>query len=204
MDLHLQDVDYFDNNNVIAVGSDGGIAKSTDGGTNWTYGPFTYTRPDGLVTKQTFNDVHYVTATTAYAVGNGGLMAKTTDGGQTWAFVTTPLFANLKNINTCWFLDANRGYIGGQWNNSTDSLPKIYVTLNGGSTWDSIAPPLSNGVSRVGYINNTNAPSFLVPVDAKIKEIHTIQFLNNTYQHISVVPQVLPLFVTMQLIQHVT
>jgi len=30
------DVDFFDNNNVIAVGSDGGIAKSRDGGTNWT------------------------------------------------------------------------------------------------------------------------------------------------------------------------
>jgi hypothetical protein len=29
------DVDFFDNNNAIAVGSDGGIARTTDGGTNW-------------------------------------------------------------------------------------------------------------------------------------------------------------------------
>ncbi|MBL0145775.1 MAG: hypothetical protein IPP48_08435 [Chitinophagaceae bacterium] len=99
----MLDVDYFDNNNVLAVGSDGGIAKSTDGGTNWTYGPFTYTNPQGFVTKSTFNDVHYVTATVAYAVGDRGAMAKTTDGGALWTFINNPLFPGGKNINACWF-----------------------------------------------------------------------------------------------------
>ena len=54
------DVDYFDNNNVIAVGSDGGIAKSVDGGSNWTYGPFTFVTAAGTLTKPTFNDVHFI------------------------------------------------------------------------------------------------------------------------------------------------
>jgi gliding motility-associated-like protein len=172
------DVDYFDNNNVIAVGSDGGIAKSTDGGSNWTYGPFTYINPQGQVTKSTFSDVHYVTANVAYAVGDRGSMAKTIDGGVTWSFVNTPLFSNSKNINACWFLDANKGYIGGQFN-TLDSLPKLYVTQNGGATWDSIAAPVSNGVTRCGYINNVNIPSVLLPVDAKAKDIYSIQFLSN-------------------------
>ena len=172
------DVDYFDNNNVIAVGSDGGIAKSTDGGTNWTYGPFTFINPTGQQTKSTFSDVHFITASIAYAVGGSGLMAKTIDGGATWSFVTTPLFANSKNINACWFLDANKGYIGGQFN-TPDSLPKLYVTNNGGATWDSIAAPSVNGVTRCGYINNVNIPSVLLPVDAKAKEIYRIEFLSN-------------------------
>jgi gliding motility-associated-like protein len=171
------DVDYFDNNNVIAVGSDGGIARSTDGGSNWAYGPFTYINPQGQYTKSTFNDVHYVTANVAYAVGDRGSMAKTIDGGANWSFVRTPLFANSKNINACWFLDANKGYIGGQFNNTPDSLPKLYVTFNGGSTWDSIATPQINGVTRCGYINNVNIPSVLLPVDAKAKDIYSIQFL---------------------------
>jgi hypothetical protein len=47
------DVDFFDNNNVLAVGSDGGIAKSTDGGRTWIYGIFTYPTPTGLITKAT-------------------------------------------------------------------------------------------------------------------------------------------------------
>jgi gliding motility-associated-like protein len=174
------DLDYFDNNNVIAVGNDGGIAKSTDGGSNWTYGPFTYLTPLGLQTKSTFNDVHYVTATVAYAVGDRGSMAKTTDGGLNWVFVNNPLFPGSKNINACWFLDANKGYIGGDPNNAVDSLPRLYVTLNGGATWDSIAPPAVNGVSRVGYINNPNIPSVLWPVDAKLKSINRIEFINDS------------------------
>ena len=185
------DVDYFDNNNVIAVGSDGGIARSTDGGRNWTYGPFTYVTPQGQVTKSTFNDVHYVTANIAYAVGDRGSMAKTIDGGANWSFINTPLFANSKSINACWFVDANKGYIGGQFN-TLDSLPKLYFTLNGGSTWDSIAAPAPNGVTRCGYINNVNIPSVLLPVDAKAKEIYRIEFLPNGVGYIC--GQASPLF----------
>jgi gliding motility-associated-like protein len=122
--------------------------------------------------------VHYVTANVAYAVGDRGCMAKTIDGGATWSFVNTPLFANSKNINACWFLDADKGYIGGQFN-TLDSLPKLYFTLNGGSTWDSIAAPAANGVTRCGYINNPNIPSVLLPVDAKAKDIYRIEFLPN-------------------------
>ncbi len=171
------DVDYFDNNNAIAVGSDGGIARTTDGGSNWTYGTFTFINPaNGFLTKGNFNDVHFITATSAYAVGINGLMIKTTDAGLNWSKVNTPLTANNKNINTCWFLDANKGYIGGQVNNTADSLPKMYFTLNGGSTWDSIGAPAVNGVTRVGYISNPNIPSVLYPVDAKLKEIQRIEF----------------------------
>lgn len=172
------DVDYFDNNNVLAVGSDGGIAKSTDGGRNWTYGIFTYVNPQGFVTKSTFNDVHFVTANVAYAVGDRGSMAKTTDGGATWTFVNSPLWANSKNINACWFLDANKGYMGGQFN-TPDSLPKLYVTNNGGASWDSIGAPSVNGVTRCGYINNPNISSVLLPVNAKAKDIYRIEFLPN-------------------------
>jgi gliding motility-associated-like protein len=173
------DQDFFDNNNVIAVGSDGGIARSTDGGTNWKYGAFTFVNPvNGFITKGIFADVHFITSTVAYAVGSNGLMIKTTDAGISWSQVITPLTSNARNINACWFLDANKGYIGGQWN-TADSLTKLYFTLNGGSTWDSIASPAVNGVTRCGYINNVNIPSVLLPVDAKAKEIYRIEFLPN-------------------------
>lgn len=179
------DVDYFDNNNVIAVGSDGGIAKSTDGGKNWTYGVFTYPTAAGLTTKSTFLDVHYITANIAYAVGNGGCMAKTTDGGTTWSLVTTPLYSTNRNINTCWFINANTGYAAGQWNFSTDSIPRIYITNNGGATWDSLAIPSINGTTKVGFVNNPTYPARDYPVDAKLKEIWRIQFSNNGVGYVS-------------------
>jgi gliding motility-associated-like protein len=173
------DVDYFDDNNAIAVGSDGGIAKTTDGGLNWSYGVLTFINPvNGFLTKGIFADVHFITSTIAYAVGSNGLMIKTTDAGLNWSKVNTPLTTNNKSINACWFVDADKGYIGGQVNNTADSLPKLYFTLNGGSTWDSIASPVVNGVTRCGYISNPNIPSVLYPVDAKMKDIQRIEFTN--------------------------
>ena len=101
MGITVLDVDFFDDNNVLAVGQSGGIAKSTDGGRNWTYGPFTYINAAGVRTTSTLYDVHYISANVAYVVGDRGCMAKTTDGGATWNFVITPLYQNARNINTC-------------------------------------------------------------------------------------------------------
>lgn len=185
MGITFLDVDYFDDNNVIAVGGSGGIAKSTDGGRNWRYGPLTFIDPTGLVAMSTLNDVHYITGNIAYVVGDRGCMAKSVDGGQNWNFVNTPLFANQKNINTCWFINKDTGYIGGDVNNNIDSLPRIYVTRNGGATWDSLLPPAVNGVSRAGYVNNPNIPSVLRPVDAKLKSIFRIEFINDSVGYVT-------------------
>jgi gliding motility-associated-like protein len=177
------DVDFLDNNNVIAVGSDGGIAKSRDGGANWTYGPFTFNTPAGLRAKASLNDVHYVTDQIVYTVGSSGCMAKSTDGGQTWNFVQTPLYNRGRNINAVWFVNKDTGYIGGQ-HNSLDSIPKLYFTRNGGATWDSMAAPVG-GLSRNGYVNNPNYASFLTPVTAKDKEILRIEFSNDSTGYIT-------------------
>ncbi len=168
------DVQFYDNNLGIAVGGNGGIARSIDGGANWTYGPFTFTSPAGLKTNGTFNDVHIPTATVAYAVGSNGMMAKSTDAGKNWTFVNTPLYAKAVSINAVWFVNKDTGYIGGLWNTS-DSIPKLYVTKNGGSTWDSINAPIG-GKTRVGYINNPNAAPIIWDVTAKAKVINRIIF----------------------------
>jgi len=184
MGITVLDVDFFDDNNVLAVGQSGGIAKSTDGGRNWTYGPFTYINAAGVRTTSTLYDVHYISANVAYVVGDRGCMAKTTDGGATWNFVITPLYQNARNINTCWFLNENKGYIGGQFN-SPDSIPKVYVTNDGGATWDSLAAPMVNGTSRAGYINNPNVSSVLLDLDQKNKEIQRIQFINDNVGYVT-------------------
>ncbi len=177
------DVHFYDNNFGIAVGANGGIATTANGGGKWIYGPFTFTSPAGLTTNGNFNDVHITSPTIAYAVGSNGMMAKTTNAGQNWSFINTPLYANSRSINTCWFLNKDTGYIAGQWNTS-DSIPKIYFTRNGGNTWDSLAAPAVNGTTKVGFINNTTYPAIDYPIDAKGKEIMRIQFLNNNIGYI--------------------
>jgi gliding motility-associated-like protein len=173
------DVDFINNTNGILVGSEGGIAVTANGGVTWKYGAYTFPSFNGFTTRQSFSDIHYATATTAYAVGNAGLMVKSVDAGQTWSFVNTPFRPGLvgKNINAVWFLNKDTGYIGGTYL-AVDSIPKLYVTKNGGATWDSIAAPISNGKSRAGYINNVSVPSILDDITAKAKEIYRIEFLN--------------------------
>jgi gliding motility-associated-like protein len=177
------DVQFYDNNLGIAVGQSGGIAVTTNGGTKWSYGPFTFISPAGLITSGNFNDVHIATANVAYAVGSNGMMAKSINAGKNWSFVTTPLYSTAKSINTCWFLNKDTGYIAGQFN-TPDSLPKIYFTRNGGTTWDSLAAPASNGTTKVGYVQNTNYPPIDYPINAKSKEIQRIIFTSPTVGYI--------------------
>ncbi len=177
------DIDFFDNNNGIAVGLNSGIAYTKDAGVTWNYGAFTFIGQTGVQIGTQFQDVHFASANVAYAVGTNGCMSKTTDGGATWALLNNPLFASAKNVNTVWFLDENKGYIAGQFN-TVDSLPKLYSTLNGGATWDSISAPIG-GKTKIGYVNNVNLAPIVTDITAKAKEIYRIKFLNPTTAYIT-------------------
>ena len=180
----VTDMDFFDNNRGIAVGSNGGIAFTTDGGANWAYGNFSFMSPAGVLTSTSFQDVHFVSANIAYAAGSGGCIAKSTDGGVNWVFVRSPLYNNSRIINTVWFVNENKGYMGGEWN-TLDSIPKVYFTNNGGSTWDSLTSPSGGTVTRIGYINNPNIAPQLYTVTGKGKEIQRIMFFDDNTGYIS-------------------
>ncbi len=153
------DMSFIDNNVGLTVGANGGIGRSTDGGRNWVAIPYKYATNTGSVSLASFSDVQMVTSSIAYAVGSGGLMIKSTDGGMNWTPVTTPLTALGKNINALHFLNKDTGYIGGAAINSTNTTsindaPKIYVTKNGGATWDSLATPFrpqQNAITLSGF-----------------------------------------------------
>lgn len=169
----MNDMSFVDNNNGLAVGNNGAIAKTTDGGYNWQYIAYKYLSNTNQVSLASLNDVHFVTPSIAYAVGSGGLMIKSTDGGVNWTQISTPLTPLGRAINGLHFINKDTGYIGGAAINTTNTTsindaPKVYFTRNGGNTWDSLVTPFrrrqdnatlsgfnTSEIQRIHFVNDS-------------------------------------------------
>jgi len=100
------------------------IAKTTDGGANWT-------GVAGASMDSIFLSMSFPSPTVGFAVGMSGNMIKTTDGGTTWNHLTG---VTTKNLWSVCFTDVNTGYIGGESNT-------LFKTTDGGSTWQALVSP---------------------------------------------------------------
>jgi photosystem II stability/assembly factor-like uncharacterized protein len=70
-----RDIQYIDNDNMVAVGDTGSIHRSTNGGVNW------FQQASG--TTVDLKGVWFINPNTGWAVGNNGVILKTTTGGFT-------------------------------------------------------------------------------------------------------------------------
>lgn len=113
-DVNIMGVSYADQNTIYAVGTDGAVRISTDGGHNWT---LKHTLPAMLFGLDFAN-------TTFGVVGAEEKMFATNDGGNTWTTYTT----GYENFYAAKAYSDGTGYIGG-----TDE--NIYVTTDYGVTW---------------------------------------------------------------------
>jgi photosystem II stability/assembly factor-like uncharacterized protein len=181
--LTFTDISFIDNNSGLAIsvslqGTGGGIMKTTDGGRNWQFTTYRYVNSTNTVQLASFNDVHYVTPTIAYAVASSGIMIKSTDGGSNWSQVVTPLTALSKTINGLHFINKDTGYIAGAAINTTNTTnindaPKIYITRNGGISWDSLVTPFVRQETNASLNWNNN------------KEIYRLHFVNDSVGYAS-------------------
>lgn len=113
---HLQGVCMTSDLRGYAVGNNGEVVVTTDGGNNWSH------MPTGFFTS--LKAITFVNANTGYAVGNSGLVLKTTNAGANWTS-STPASNLLRAV--C-FVDANTGYVVGDF-------ATVYKTTNGGINW---------------------------------------------------------------------
>jgi hypothetical protein len=119
----LRSVHFTDNNTGRAVGWDGIILNTTDGGTNWS------SQTSG--TTQWLESVHFTDDNTGWAVGTTGTILNTTDGGTNWNPQTS---GTLKKLCSVHFTDNNTGWVvGGQPGAySYDDSGIILKTITGG------------------------------------------------------------------------
>lgn len=100
-----------------AVGANGEIIITVNGGTAWT--------SPASGTTQGLLAVDFPSPLTGYAAGGNGTIVKTTNGGLTWTAGTVP---NMLTINDVDFINDNTGFVCGADGRSAR-------TTNGGTSW---------------------------------------------------------------------
>lgn len=114
--ITLQSITFANPSIGFAVGDEGTILKTTDGGINWIL--------QDEVTDKDLNSVFLLNADTGFIVGWGGIFLKTTNSGNDWT-VNYPVYTNLYSV---FFTDSNNGH-------ATGSNGKILKTTDGAENW---------------------------------------------------------------------
>ncbi|UCH85221.1 MAG: choice-of-anchor D domain-containing protein [Candidatus Latescibacterota bacterium] len=118
-----------------AVGHEGTILRTTDGGATWVRQSSGTT---SILIGVSFTDVN-----TGTAVGENGLILRTTDGGETW----TPQVSGESGFLTgVWFTDENNGTVVTQ--NGV-----ILRTTDGGAKWDYQDSGVENNLNDVMFVD---------------------------------------------------
>lgn len=116
----LRSVSFLPSGPAFAVGSNGTIVYSPDGGISWSR------QTSG--TGSTLRSVNFVDPSTARAVGDSGTILTTDNGGSIWANRSILTVQNLMSVH---FLDQQNGLVVG-----TKGL--IIKTSDGGFSWSSL------------------------------------------------------------------
>ncbi len=151
----LRNVDFVDETNGWAVGTNGTIIHTTDGGEHWIR--------QAVDSQDEFRGVSFISATEGWAtsfhstqydptfgtaVNWKGSVWHTEDGGESWQQQGLPENASL--MNRIKFLDAQEGWAVGQKYMGEDEHQEIiqagvvYHTADGGKTWEELYSPELN------------------------------------------------------------
>jgi|GEM_PF-956836 len=144
IDKYLTSVCFVDGHNGTAVGWQGCILHTTDGGNHWTS-----QHPADLPGMwERLLCVDFCDANHGIAVGTGGLIYTTTNAGTTWTKQQTGTQANLAGVHMVNPLIATvvgDGPCGGSG--------AILRTTDGGTTWVSQNNPTGNYINSVDFYN---------------------------------------------------
>lgn len=139
-DQNLNAVFFTDSHFGWAVGDNGTIIHTSDGGQNWV-------RQNGR-TSQKLLDVHFFDEFTGWIAGTENTLLYTNDGGNTWAD-RRPSSIPGNNLYSVKFLDWKRGWTAGGPGNT------IFFTDNAGLTWQrNFSDESESNIESLHFINH--------------------------------------------------
>ncbi|MBX7045401.1 MAG: T9SS type A sorting domain-containing protein [Ignavibacteria bacterium] len=169
----LNSIVTLDGTNVIAVGDNGNILRSSNGGNTWSKnivagysfkcvaaydstvwaacsnGKVIRTKPGNNpltilnVSVNSINSICAIDNLTAFVCGNNGEVYRTTNYGANWDLRNSGISFPIK-LNSISFKDALNGVVVGDGG-------YIYTTANGGTTWTLAATPTTRNLLKVKY-----------------------------------------------------
>lgn len=145
---HLQDVEFIDGMNGWAVGSQGLILQTADGGKTWTQTVIEMERPVDLW------NVYFRDENVGFITGVRGVILKTTNGGETWENKIAINEGSVgrdgnpavlrRRLTDTWMMDEQIGYMVGE--NNT-----FIRTSDGGESWAGTGMRVAVGYPRTNY-----------------------------------------------------
>jgi photosystem II stability/assembly factor-like uncharacterized protein len=138
----LNSVYFTDANTGFAVGEDGIILKTVDGGTNW--------EPQNSGITNNLHSVFFNDSNTGYAVGDSGKILKTTNGGDLWSIQTSGI---INDLNSVFFINTDTGYTVSS-GIETGNIRTFHIlkTTNAGALWNIIYSRLDTLGGTGGYL----------------------------------------------------
>lgn len=149
-DAAVHAVQFVDKSEGWAVGDDGVIWHTIDGGAQWER------QKSG--TRASLRSVHFQTPYTGWAVGrlespdggsSVGVMIKTSDGGLKWEEVGMNV---LPGLNVVRFFDEKNGVVCGDGSNAFPS--GVFETKDGGRIWRPVHGPRTAGWRAATFLNS--------------------------------------------------
>ena len=136
---NYNDMYFFNEKEGMAVGNEGKIIRTSDGGKTWT------TVASG--TNQNIRSIEFINENTGWAAATGSLL-KTNDGGSTWSVIIAPAaIPAARNIYSVSFRNENEGIAVCQGGGTNGNF--VLVTGDGGKTWTGKTIPAVTGLAAV-------------------------------------------------------
>lgn len=134
----LKSFAYCDSLIAVAVGSNGKIKRTTDGGLTWVYG--------SSPVNCDFNKIIFINPQTGFVIGaresdTMQFVLKTTDSGQSFSMIYS---GHGPRLNSLYFSDALNGF-------SVGNEGTILQTTDGGYSWNPIFSPISRAWNAIAF-----------------------------------------------------